>query len=501
MRGSGATRALASIRSLVRGGTYLYLSSIVNNITGYVYWLLISAIAGPEVLGVTSAVIGLSAIINGSLSLGIGAALQRHIGVCIGKHDKECAARYYWTSLLFSLITYPTVALILYVMGASGVGIANYEPGMLKAASALVLLGFNMVPISYALTRLRTDLLLIAAVGGNIFKILLGATLVWLGYGWAGAVAGYFMVSLAQLLVTLPYSLRDIGIGIRLSLEALIDTLKAGVVNWLPWIIAFLGQWLGVLAVYGYTGAVETGHYYVAYIIAGFTMGVSTIVVGVLLPVLSSMPDGRKRLASNATRIGLALITPIVAFIAVYPQVPLSLLGEEYTQAANTLRILVIGAIPMLITAVIGNLIYAYGLYAQRLALGLAQTIPRILLYLTLTPKLGGLGVAIAMTTGSLTGLTYAVYAGTRAGYKLDVDTITRVLPAPLAVALACISLGMPWPIGLAVYTLLYPLYVRLGVITRRDVKEIVRAFVSDEKLYVAYRKFKIIIDHIFPEQ
>ena len=71
--------------------------------------------------------------------------------------------------------------------------------------------------------------------------------------------------------------------------------MKAGVASWLPAMIAVLGQQLGVLTLFGVKGASETGLYYVSFAIVGVVTGIGGSVLGLMMPVLSGMEDGRKR--------------------------------------------------------------------------------------------------------------------------------------------------------------------------------------------------------------
>ena len=92
---------MSRVSRVVRGGFWLYGTSVVNNLMGFIYWMIISAIAGSEVLGTTSAVIGFSSLIAGVLGLGVAVGLQRFLGMCLGSNDVECLRRYFWSTASF----------------------------------------------------------------------------------------------------------------------------------------------------------------------------------------------------------------------------------------------------------------------------------------------------------------------------------------------------------------------------------------------------------------
>ncbi len=482
-----------------RGGFWLYGSSIVNNLFGFFYWMIISALAGSEVLGFTSATIGLASLINGLLNLGINVGLTRFLGQCIGLRDRECLLKYLWSTTLFTVIIYVATGTILYVLGSLGYHLWSYTPEMLRIASIMVLLGVSQVLQAFLISCLRTDILFYSTIIGNVLKFVIGVGLVYYGFGWIGAAIGYAFIGLTNLIVSFIYALRVIGFRLVFSLDVLVNVLRAGVVSWLPSVVVLAGQWLGVLFVFGSTGAVETGYYYVAYTISGVVLGVSTSILGLLLPVLSGMSDGRKRAASRALRISLLFMTPVAVFVAVYPWLPLSLLGKEYVSASNILTILLFSSVPLAITTCINSLIYAYGYYGMVLGIGLSQNLPRIILYLFLVPRYGGLGAATSFTLGTYFGFLYSLLVAHRIAFYLDMRSIGKTVVVPVSLGILSYFLGLHWFLGLLLIASSYILYARLGLLSRRDLRDILSAFISEKRIDKLYDRLRFLIDTVFP--
>ena len=65
------------LATVFRSGVFLYATSIVNSFAGFIFWLLVSIIAGPGVVGAASAVAGFSMLVAGVLGFGANAGLQR----------------------------------------------------------------------------------------------------------------------------------------------------------------------------------------------------------------------------------------------------------------------------------------------------------------------------------------------------------------------------------------------------------------------------------------
>lgn len=486
---------MSEVGKLVRSGFWLYLSSIANTLSGFIYWLLISRLAGPRVLGLTTATIGLAALVTGVTSFGITIALQRFVGECRGKGDPGCESEYFWGAFLVSTAAYAGTGLALILAGLAGSGFSSYSPLMLEAAGILVMLGLWGVVYSYVVATLETKLVFMAALIGNTVKITAGILLVYLGFGWIGVTAGYASSWAVMLALLSP---RTIGRNLPLTipgLDRVRNLFKAGLSNWAPTVLTILGQWLAVIAVFGYSGAVQTGYYYVANTIAGFVLGISTMIMGVMVPVLSGMSDGRKRLAWNALRISLAVIAPISGYLVFYPESILGLLGHTYTRASLVLSVLSLGYIPVLLTAGVFNLVYAYGMYRESLLIGLYQNVPRVILYLILTPMLQGLGTALSMAIGGVTGLAYALIVSRRIGFHVNGKQSLEAILVPLAALGPLRLLGVPWPMAAFVAVMVYAYYTRRSILTRSDLRQLSTSLVGEEAVNKAYSRFKWLID------
>jgi len=299
-----------SLTRVVRGGLWLYLRDLVNTLSGFIYWMIISAIGGAEIIGLTSATVALAGIVSGFLSLGEATGVRRFVGACKGRGDKEGVANYFWSTTLFRIATFVPVGLVMIVLGLLGLSFGGLDSDMLFYAGVLVLLNLVLVFDDLLASHLETKPIFIGSIVGNAVKLPLGISLVSLGWGWAGAVIGYIALTPAAFIVKLLPSLKLAGLRLHFDFQVLRDVLRAGVASWLPAMIAVLGQQLGVLTLFGVKGASETGLYYVSFAIMGVVTGIGGSVLGLMMPVLSGMEDGRKRACSRAIKISLVLVTP-----------------------------------------------------------------------------------------------------------------------------------------------------------------------------------------------
>ncbi len=489
------------VSRLFRKGIWLYTLTIINNVFGFLYWFILSRIGGSSLLGLTSSVIGFSSIINGFLSLGLPTSLRKFLGREYLGGSIERAGRYYWSTLWFSVILHVTTGSILYTLGCMGYGIESFTPEMLVASSILVLFGYTLLMQSYTAAVLKTEIAFLATLIGNILKLFTGAYLVLAGYGWFGAVVGYVFVPATLLLIGVVHSIRLLGFKLLIDTRLLREVLIAGISNWIPVVTLVIGQWLGVLVVYGYSGAVEAGYYYIAYVITSLILMAGVSVMSIMLPVLSSMVDGRKRYSYNVLRLSLVAISPAMVYVLLYPDTILRLLGSEYVSASPMLSIMMLAVIPLSITYCVSNLLLAYGSYGRVLAIGLAQNLPRLILYLALTPLYSGFGSAVAFTIGGYTGLFYSLYVSSRIGYRIDYRGILKIVSIPLALLSIPYIIGAPWYYAVALLIASYIVYTRTRVLTRSDIRELSLVFLPEEKIDTIYYRLKPLIDLLVPRE
>ncbi len=490
--------ALSSATKILRGGLWLYLSSVVNNFFGFIFWLTISAIAGPNVLGVVSAVIGLSSMVMNLTSLGIPIGMQRFLGMYVSR--RELFAEFFWSSTLLLLSIELTVAVALTAMVLMGIPILNFSAPMILVASLMtVVSALGSCITSLLVSLVRTNILTLATFIGNIAKLVLGTTLVLAGFGWVGAAIAYVAIPLAIVVIGFYSSRTLIWARPRLDLDKAKEVVKAGIASWIPNTILVLGQQLAILSVFGARGAVETGLLYLALTIAGFIGAIATSMLSLLLPVLSSMESGRETLCSYAIRLSLSLATPIAVAIALYPSLPLSLLGKSYVEASPLLRMVMPSVLLLIPTSAIVNLFYSYGMYRRVAVAGTLSSGVRVCLYLALVPIYGASGAAIAYTLGAAAPIPYLVYTA-RGMVRVEPRHILTVLLVPSVTALALHLLNAPWYVGIPLVLASYILYTRLGAVTRRDLRIVAQSFVSSETIDSVYRRLKPLIDVVVPQ-
>jgi O-antigen/teichoic acid export membrane protein len=493
-----------SVASVARGGLFILIGAIISAVLGFAYWLLMSSYGGSEVVGIATTVFNLSVLVSGAANLGVPVGVQRFLGREFSRGNNTRLNTYFWSSLTFCLALTILPSIVIWIIAVLNVQFIGFSNAMIILTGFLVLPCFTGIFTALFTSTLTTKYQAISDISTGLIKVVAGVFFVYIGLGWLGAVMGIMVAMFAAILLMLFFALRELGhlggVRARLSLSALGESVHAGLASWPPSTIALIGQQLSFLWVFGLQGGVEAGMYYMAFAIFNVFYMLPTSFTSILFPVLSGLKTGENAVAWKVLRICLALACPLVAFLTLYSNLPLSLIpGSVYTSAAPTLSILCLSIIPLTFILAVNSLVYASGSYKKVLALGLATNIPRVILYFPLVPVYGGFGAALSFVLGTFTGLVVAIYLSKTARIPVSWSKTAIAIVAPFAVAIPCFFLGLSWYIcGAAILLFSVLCYGRSRVVERSDLREIAQAFASEEKVARAGERLHRILRVIY---
>jgi len=474
-----------SVGGVARGGLFLFIGSVIANTMGYLYWFLVSFLSGATVVGIANSVVSLSVLVSSIGILGIPTGVQRFLGREFGRKNVKSLNTYFWSSFAFTLAVCLLSALIIWVIALLGIPFIGFSESMLLLAGVIAFLSFSSIMSALFTSIVRTEYLAASSIASAVAKLGLGVLLVYLGFGWFGAVMGVVIASLSLAALMLFFASRELsrlgGIKISLSRKALRDSMHAGIVSWLPSVVGMLGSQLGILTVFGLQGGSEAGMFYIAYAIFSVVNMLPGSFTVILFPILSGSAAEGKRVAWRAMKFCMALACPPAAFLALYSGLPLSLMGAEYLQATSTLSLLALSMIPVTFVSVVSSLTYASGSYGKTLAMGLAVNIPQVFLYFIFVPIYGGFGAALSFLTGALIGLGVAAGVSKVSDFQMS-SKISVAFIAPFGAALLSILIPLNWLFGGIIILLTSMLcYGRFGVVERDDLAEVARSFASEK--------------------
>jgi O-antigen/teichoic acid export membrane protein len=464
------------IKSIGKGAAYLYIENIVAGISGYAFWLIISKIVSPEVIGISSSIVSFSTILAVIAAFGIPNGIPRFLGRSFSEEKISEAKRYVKVSII--LVSGGILACTVIIVAFRDWMYQYLHTDSSLLAILIVLLASSILfPLfrSVVVSTLKTKVLLILIIVSSIVRIISAVTLLILGWGAAGVTVGYavgFIISSAVLGMTLYLKLKSTKASAVDSFnQTAKNILSSSTANWIPALVTAIGYQLGTLIVFGVQGSQQAGIYFIALTLAtGITLVAFTLLT-ITFPVLSSMQDGRKRFAWRVIRLSLVIAVPFSTSLIFYSQEILQLIGQSYVAASFPMQILLSSLLPAIVATGISVLVYAYGRYKQVLTIGLATNVPRTILYFLLIQVYGNTGAALSYTIGDLAGFAISIIIARGMNFQIFWKDLGLIMVIPTGIAFMMYFLGLNYIIGMVVTVVLsYILFLKLKILTNSDI-------------------------------
>lgn len=483
-----------SFGRVLKSSVWLYIGGLLFSFLGYCYLLVASFFVNQSDIGFASAVVAFQSLLLSLTLFGVPMGLRRFLGLTRGIGNYQRLSSYFFTALVFdTLLNLPLVVLFLFAAFTS-ISIINFSSFALIIIALLHLLGFWPTLI-YPLfdTFLKTEYTAKVDVASSIMKLIIGVSLLTLGYALVGLMWGFISAFFTRGVLIAYYARKlfrenDIKPVKKFDIAILKNLLKAGFPSWVPSTLAIIGQSVSVLIIFALIGGAETGLYYLAFAIALIAYKLPDSLQSLMLPHLSGKKSGKKRASLKAIRISFTITVPVCLILAVYSYLPFGLLGPNYAQASSLLTLLVIGALFFPIISGYISFIYAVGKYVHVFMISIVMTVSRLVLYLLLVLNLEATGVAIAYTLGIFCALVPLLISANRMKFSFNWRHYIKALSIPSLFAVILFVLNIFWFIGIPLLLIVSLVSnSRLGVITKEDLLEVAQAFMSKESISRLY--------------
>ncbi|WP_371375369.1 oligosaccharide flippase family protein [Thalassotalea aquiviva] len=184
---------------------------------------------------------------------------------------------------------------------------------------------------------------------------------------------------------------------------------------WVMMLVSALVEWSGQIVTGIYVSSEQVAFFSVAQRVAMLTSFVLIAVNLVAAPrfaAISKKGDHSelRSLSLLCSRLMIFLATPVLLFMLFFPEFILGFFGEDYKQASNILRILVLGQFVNVITGSVGYLLNMSGHEREMRNVVLFSGPLALILAFVLTPLYGTLGAAIATAVALACQNLIAVY-------------------------------------------------------------------------------------------
>ncbi|HXX05484.1 MAG TPA: polysaccharide biosynthesis C-terminal domain-containing protein, partial [Candidatus Bathyarchaeia archaeon] len=411
-------------------------------------------------------------------TIGVPTGVQRFLGKLFAEQKIQDANVFIKSSLVLVTIGLFACLILIIITKDFFHNIFNYHHSLMLVFFVLIIsLSMYNLFRSIIISSLKTRMLPIITLVSTSLKIVLGIILVLTGMGVLGMTIGFILFPiLASILffITLKSILRSTenrsDIKIKNSIK---ETLSSSLANWIPTLVTTIGSQLGTIIVFGSQGASHAGIYFIAFSIFTAIAAITSVLLSISYPALSAMKDGRKTFAWRVTKMSLIATLPISTSIIFYSRDIMHLFGQEYVDGAISLQLLLVSSLPAVVTSGINSLIYSRGNYKQVLVMGLASSIPRVLLYFILVPVYGSTGAAISYTAGSFFGFVISVLFARTVGLKIFWKELFLILIVPTGLGFVLSYAGINYVVGIVITCIVSCiLYVKMQIITRNDIHD-----------------------------
>lgn len=101
---------------VARGAFYLYVSTLIVSFLGYVFWLVISKLTTPDVVGLASTAVSLAIILSSLTIFGIPTGIQRFLGKAHAEGDMTSLKSYLSNGLTVLTLASGTLVCVNYFL-------------------------------------------------------------------------------------------------------------------------------------------------------------------------------------------------------------------------------------------------------------------------------------------------------------------------------------------------------------------------------------------------
>jgi O-antigen/teichoic acid export membrane protein len=464
-----------------KGAVYLYVENIALMLSGYVFWLVVSKITGPDVIGISATIVSFSAIITTVVNMAIPVSIQRFLGKTFANQSIQDSKVYVEASILLLIISILITTTFLVLIRSHLETLTKvYLDQAFLVITIFLIVGTSMSTLlrGIIIATLNTRILPLTAIVSAVLKFVLAFVLIILGtgaYGLTISVASFSVLGslLLGFATKRMFSSAQAPSSPLKLLGSAWMLLKGGIPNWIPNLISSLGTQLGTIIVFGAHGASNAGLYFVSYSIYTAVAAGMAVIFSITYPVLSSMTDGRKKFSWRVTKLSMLISVPFSMSILLYSKPLMGLFGEGYISGSSSLEILLFSVTPVAIMTGISNLVYSYGMYREVLVIGIAASIPRTLLYFILVPHYGGSGAALSFTIGSMIGLAVSIFVSQKNNFKISWKDTIFISVIPIGISLATILLGSHYIFSICISMLCsYLALIWLRVLRVSDIED-----------------------------
>jgi O-antigen/teichoic acid export membrane protein len=407
----------------VGSGILLFIDQLINAVTNWMFWLVVSRFATTSEIGDATSISSLVMLVTLITQLGLEYPLLK-----LSSSNKSQI--FGTTFVIKNAVTVASVPIMLLVI----INFYGYplQHEFVWIAIATVLVGSLNFIARFALLGIsQVKYVLMFEVIGTIIKFVSGYALVSMGYGAFGILIAFLIYTIAASVGLFFVARRSfqLRLGDRRFFKQIT---KEGLLNTPSKLSRMFIVNLSVVLLASF--AIDSGDVGIFYISLMVSVAVTSFATSVAYMVIPASAHAKKDLTAGSLRIGLSLTVPIITAIIVSPGSILSLIGHEYVAASDVLFVLGIGILPSIIGLNAISQFNTTGRLNLIVVIGVVQLVTFLAAFAILVPQYGTLGAAYSILFGFVASAIPAVIVSERTAIRY--------------VLFSMLAIGLGWSIG-----------------------------------------------------
>ncbi|GEM_PF-2401033 len=444
---------------VLAGGTWLFLAGLVFNLFNFIYWFLITRIAGVSIIGLASTVYSSAIIASTIVSSGLDIAVMREVS----SYGLFLIKRIFPSILIISMVSFVLSYMLTLIVGFdTGVAVISGILAFLNVISVILLaalIGSTMFKHYF-----------IALTTSSVLKLLVGIFLILFGFGLYSLLFGFMAYLLASIVLSI-YSIysttRKNIIDIQPN-EASINYnifsfFKIGYSNYF---FTITNQILTYIFTYTFMfivrKAIDTGTLYISIMIITVISMFPQALLNASLPI--SIREKTDEISSSL-RLGIAISGFLCISLLPVSTDVLAILNQNLTYGEETLNILIL-SVPFMVGLTTYLMKWNKELKIKNIIIvGFTRLLTLLVLLVFLASHQGIIGAALSYLVSNI--ISYFV------AYMVDKKYLKAIIFTSIFLMIEylmnhVISLKMLIPIIIAIYALLI---FRLKIINIAEAK------------------------------
>lgn len=394
---------------LYRSSFALMLTTGLNGILGFAYWVLAARLYPAQAVGIGAGAISAMTLVSSLGWVGLQYVLLRYVPVA-GRAQTRLVRLSYAAAIAIALVA--TGIFLAGFANLAGLGILTESPLtiLLFAASIVFWVIFSLQdPVLIGLRRAGWVPIENATFGA--IKAVLLVALAASASAWA--ILGAWVLGLIGLVVVINVALfgrllrREEAVAPRLPSQRQLVHFATG--HHFVAVTAAVPDSLVSLLILGFMPGAANAYYYSAWAVS-FSLRLLAVNMSNALIVEGALAEDKVRsLVRQVSRLAFVVVIPLVVVVVAFADPIMSAFGPQYTQAADLLRLFAVALIPFTILNFVIAVERIHERAGRALLIAGASTLLTIGLDLWLIPSDGLTGAGWGWLLGQTLGAAIAI--------------------------------------------------------------------------------------------